>query len=274
MRIAFFNRGAPPPGPNPTKAGPCFAGPGPIARVIRRAPPRNDLDKSQQFKRIKRKPGTRIETGQLPEAPKRPAMRARRGRGGRGRRDCAASPRPIRFRCGFASSPAKRAAPRANSSLSARAPPDRFSPHEKAATEKHALRAPAPPTQYFIRAMRQFRDDANCFSILKIERLTHCAWASRPIDRADRAIPIGSVRPTPQSRERPRRPEPCPGPGRTAIESGPRALESSLRQPQEPRNQRTEASAEGGANEKGSRRNDGSSRAEQAQNCFFRQKQV
>lgn len=111
------------------------------------------------------------------------------------------------------------------------------------------MRAPAPPTQYFIRAMRQFRDDANCFSIRKIERLVHCAWASRRIDRADKAIPIGSVPPpisaTAES------PEPCPSPGRIALESGPRALESSLRQPQEPQNQRTESSAEGGANEKG-----------------------
>ncbi len=101
MRIAFFNRGAPPPGPHPTKAGPCFAGPGPIARVIRRAPSRNDLDKSQQFKRVKRKPGARIETGRLPEAPKRPTMRARRGRGGekreKGLRRLAAT-RPVSMR--------------------------------------------------------------------------------------------------------------------------------------------------------------------------------
>ena len=132
MRIAFFNRGAPPPGPHPTKAGPCFAGPGPIARVIRRAPSRNDLDKSQQFKRVKRKPGARIETGRLPEAPKRPTMRARRGRGGEREREGIAPPR--RDPAGFDAAsplPAKLAAPRANSSLSARAPPDRLSPHEK-----------------------------------------------------------------------------------------------------------------------------------------------
>ena len=136
------------PSPHPTKAGPCFAGPGPIARVIRRAPSRNDLDKSQQFKRVKRKPGARIETGRLPEAPKRPTMRARRGRGGE--REGIAPPR--RDPAGFDAAsplPAKLAAPRANSSLSARAPPDRLSPHEKTATEKQALRAPAPVDAIF-----------------------------------------------------------------------------------------------------------------------------
>ena len=146
MRITFFKRGAPPPGPHPTKAGPCFAGPGPIARALRRAPPRNDLDKSQQFKRIKRKPGARIETGRRHRGAKTPGHQSAAGK--RGEREGIAPPR--RAPSGFDAAsplPAKRAAPRANSSLSARAPQDRFSPHEKTATEKQALRAPAPPTQ-------------------------------------------------------------------------------------------------------------------------------